>query len=153
MIRIEPTLKAKPQLIDLTPLVDVIFLLLIFFITTSEILPMKSLIIENPKLQQDAPATLAQIAVIMDKDQVIYVGSARSIVDMPSVFEELQEYVTKSLERYPKNKPTISLRIDREVSYENFLRLFSEVQKVHCPIRLAFKPDPLENEELIREAP
>ena len=95
MIRLKRTLKPKSQLIDLTPLVDVIFLLLIFFLATSEILPMKSLLVENPTLSETAQSHLAQIAVIMDRDQVIYVGSGRSIVDMTSVAQELNEHVQR----------------------------------------------------------
>lgn len=54
-MKFKSTLKPALALIDLTPLVDVIFLLLIFFVVTSDILPLKSLAIENPRLPQDAP--------------------------------------------------------------------------------------------------
>ena len=49
-MKFKTRLKTSMALIDLTPLVDVIFLMLIFFIVTSDILPLKSLLIENPKL-------------------------------------------------------------------------------------------------------
>src|SRR5436309_1962698 len=51
-MKFKTRLQPSMALIDLTPLVDVIFLMLIFFIVTSDILPLKSLLIENPKLEK-----------------------------------------------------------------------------------------------------
>ena len=47
-MKFKTNLKVSNSLIDMTPLVDVIFLMLIFFIVTSDVLPLKSLNIENP---------------------------------------------------------------------------------------------------------
>jgi biopolymer transport protein ExbD len=77
-------LKTSHQLIDLTPLVDVIFLMLIFFIITSDILPLKSLHVENPKLNRDSSPLTTQLLVVMDAQNVIYVGSKKAIVDLAS---------------------------------------------------------------------
>lgn len=140
-MRFSTRLKPCHNLIDLTPLVDVIFLLLIFFLVTSEILPMKSLLIESPHLPKEQPAKIAQLLVIMDADHVIYLGSKKEIVDMASVKERLKELIMQ----HPNNMPTVVLSIDRRVDYGQFLRLFSEVQDVNVNgasprIRLAFKP-------------
>ncbi len=139
-MRFRARLKPCHNLIDLTPLVDVIFLLLIFFLVTSEILPIKSLLIETPKLSCDQPAKLAQIIVIMDRDHVIYLGSKKEIVDMASVQERLKEHIAKLKEQNPDSVPTIVLSVDRRVDYGQFLRLFSQVQECSPRIRLAFKP-------------
>ena len=56
-------LKPSSSLIDLTPIVDVIFLLLIFFIITSDILPLKSLNVENPRLNKDSVPLTTQLLV------------------------------------------------------------------------------------------
>ncbi len=66
-------LKASTALIDLTPLVDVIFLMLIFFIVTSDILPLKSLNIENPTLEKQSAPLTTQLLVVVDAQNVIYV--------------------------------------------------------------------------------
>jgi biopolymer transport protein ExbD len=139
-MRFQPRLKPCYNLIDLTPLVDVIFLLLIFFLVTSEILPLKSLLIETPQLATDQPAKLAQLLVIMDRDNVIYLGSKKEIVDMASVKERLKELIEAMKNENPSANPTIVLSIDKRVDYGQFLRLFSEVQECSPRIRLSFKP-------------
>lgn len=139
-MRFQPRLKPCHNLIDLTPLVDVIFLLLIFFLVTSEILPLKSLLIETPQLTCDQPAKLAQLIVIMDSDHVIYLGSKKEIVDMATVKDRLKEQIASMKEINPQSSPTIVLSIDRRVDYGQFLRLFSQVQECSPRIRLSFKP-------------
>lgn len=139
-MRFQPRLKPCHNLIDLTPLVDVIFLLLIFFLVTSEILPLKSLLIETPQLACEQPAKLAQLIVIMDSDHVIYLGSKKEIVDMATVKDRLKELIASMKEMNPQSSPTIVLSIDRRVDYGQFLRLFSQVQECSPRIRLAFKP-------------
>ena len=135
--------KLKPcyNLIDLTPLVDVIFLMLIFFMVTSDTLPLKSLLIQHPKLKIAEPPKLAQLLLIMDKDQVIYLGSKKEIVDLSSLSEVLKRHIDFWKEAHEGSSPTIVLSIDRRVEYDIFLRLFHEVVKVTPRVRLAYKTD------------
>ncbi len=137
-MRFSTRLKPCHNLIDLTPLVDVIFLMLIFFLVTSEILPLKSLVIENPQLPIEQPTRLAQLIVIMDADQVIYLGSKKEIVDMESVKERLQEVISSLKIARPEYNPTVMLHVDRRVDFETFLRLFAQVQQCTSRIRLSF---------------
>ena len=139
-MRFQTRLKPCHNLIDLTPLVDVIFLMLIFFLVSSEILPLKSLLIETPEIETDQPAKLAQLLVIMDADHVIYLGSKKEIVDMGSVKERLKELINRMKEEHAESMPTIVLSIDKRVDYGQFLRLFSQVQECSSRIRLSFKP-------------
>lgn len=139
-MRFQTRLKPCHNLIDLTPLVDVIFLMLIFFLVTSEILPLKSLPIETPSIPIDQPAKLAQLLVIMDADHVIYIGSKKEIVDMSSVKERLKEMIAKMKEEAKACEPAIVLSIDRRVDYGQFMKLFSQVQECSPRIRLSFKP-------------
>jgi len=132
-------LKPSYSLIDLTPLVDVIFLMLIFFLVTSEVLPLKSLLIENPTLTQDAPNKLVQLLVIMDRDQVIYMGSKKEIVELGALKEKLREAIAVLKSQNPASDPVIALHIDRHIDYGIFLKLFSQVQECSSRIRLSFK--------------
>lgn len=77
-LKFNTRLKPSFSLIDLTPLVDVIFLLLIFFIVTSNTLPLKSLKIENPTLDRQAIPLTTQLLIVMDAQHVIYVGSKKA---------------------------------------------------------------------------
>ncbi len=76
-------LKASSSLIDLTPLVDVIFLLLVFFIITSDILPLKSLNVENPKLDRSTPPMTTQLIVVMDAQNVVFLGPRKRHFEHP----------------------------------------------------------------------
>jgi len=145
MIKFKTKLKQSHSLIDLTPLVDVIFLMLIFFMVTSDILPLKSLNIENPTLAKDSTPLTTQLLVVMDAQNVIYVGSKKSIVDLGSLKTHLLDEVQSLKNQYGNVDPTIVVSIDRRVEYGVFLRLFSIVQEC-CPrLRLVYKPSEEQN--------
>ena len=133
-------LKATSTLIDLTPLVDVILLLLVFFICTSDILPLKSLNVENPQLSRQSPPLTTQVLVLMDAQHVIYLGHRKDIIDMLSVPQALKEEIVRVKAEHPGIEPTVVLSVDRRVDYGSFLRLFSMAQECGSRVRLVYKP-------------
>lgn len=138
--RFKTNLKTSSNLIDLTPLVDVIFLMLIFFIITSDILPLKSLNIENPKLGIDSTPLTTMLLVVMDAQNVIYVGSKKLIVDFGSLKKHLEDEIETIKRQYGNLDPTVVVSVDQRVEYGSFLRLFSIAQEC-CPrLRLVYKP-------------
>lgn len=141
MMRFKSRLKAETNLIDLTALVDIIFLLLIFFIITSNILPLKSLNIETPEIRQDSLPLTTQMVVFMDKERTIFVGKERekiSLVELPSLLRKQLALVRKVT---PHVKPTIVLNVDRHVDYGTFLKLLYEVQDLGLTIRLSYQTE------------
>jgi biopolymer transport protein ExbD len=139
-MKFKANLKSSPNLIDLTPLVDVIFLMLIFFIVTSDVLPLKSLNIKNPTLDRDSAPLTTQLLVVMDAQNVIYVGSKKDIVDLASLKTSLQDEITQLEETHLGIQPTVVLSVDRRVDYGSFLRLFSIAQECTPRLRLVYKP-------------
>jgi biopolymer transport protein ExbD len=139
-MKFKSRLKPSFNLIDLTPLVDVIFLLLVFFLITSDILPLKSLNVENPQLNRDTLPLTTQLIVVMDAQQVIYVGSKNDIVDFGSIKEHLNREIQFLKSKHRGTQPTIVLSVDKRVDYGAFLRLFSEVQQCGSTVRLSYKP-------------
>lgn len=139
-MKFKTNLKASVNLIDLTPLVDVIFLLLIFFIVTSDILPLKSLNIENPTLERNSSPLTTQLLVVMDAQSVIYVGSKKMIVDLSSLKDTIKDEISKMAKQHAGVEPTVVVSVDRRVEYGDFLRLFSIVQETSPRIRLVYKP-------------
>lgn len=139
-MKFKTRLKPSMALIDLTPLVDVIFLMLIFFIVTSDILPLKSLLIENPKLQTDSAPLTTQLLLVMDAQHVIYLGSKKAIVDLNSLKQNLQQELQNLKRQNGGNEPTIVLSVDRRVNYGLFLRLFSIAQECCTRLRLVYQP-------------
>ena len=141
-------LKPSSSLIDLTPIVDVIFLLLIFFIITSDILPLKSLNVENPRLNKDSVPLTTQLLVVMDAQNVIFLGPKKDIVDLVSIKEHLLKEMSLLQQQHPGLEPSIVLSIDRRVQYDAFLKLFAEVQEVSSKVRLVYKPMEEESSEI-----
>ncbi len=139
-LRFKTTLKTSHSLIDLTPLVDVVFLMLIFFIITSDILPLKSLNIENPTLDKDSTPLTTQLIIVMDAQHVIYVGSKKAIVDLISLKSHLTEEIKKIKAQNFDMEPTVVLSVDQNVDYGAFLRLFSTCQECTSRLRLVYKP-------------
>ena len=137
-MKFKSRLKREHNLIDLTPLVDVIFLLLIFFMVTSNILPLKSLKIDNPRLAANTEPVITQILILMDSNQVIYVGSNKAIHDFQSLKSALREEVALAEER-GNPVPTLVLSVDRSIKYELFLKLFSTLLELKLPIRLSYE--------------
>lgn len=133
-------LKTSNSLIDLTPLVDVVFLMLIFFIITSDILPLKSLNIENPVLEKDSAPLTTQLIIVMDAQNVIYVGSKKSIVDLISLKNHLKEEMDQLKQHNSGIEPTVALSVDQHVDYGSFLRLFSICQECCSKLRLVYRP-------------
>lgn len=140
MMRYKTNLKTSVHLIDMTPLVDVIFLMLIFFIITSDILPLKSLNVENPVLERNSVALTTQLIVVMDAQNVIYVGSKKSIVDLSSLKSHLQEEIAKLKKNHHEGEPTVVLSVDKQVEYGPFLKLFSICQECSPHLRLVYQP-------------
>lgn len=139
-MRFKTNLKTATSLIDLTPLVDVIFLMLIFFIVTSDILPLKSLNIENPTLNRASAPLTTQLLVVMDSQNVIYVGSKKAIVDLASLKDALQTHIQQLKQQHAGLEPTVVVSVDRRVEYGVFLRLFSLIQESSPRVRLVYQP-------------
>lgn len=137
-MKFKTTLKTSTSLIDLTPLVDVIFLMLIFFIVTSDILPFKSLNIENPTIDKDSTPLTTQLLLVMDAQHVIYVGSKKVIVDFLSLKEQLQQEISWLKQQNGGHTPTVVISIDKHVDYGLFLKLFAIAQECCPTIRLAY---------------
>lgn len=133
----------------MTPLVDVIFLMLIFFIVTSDILPLKSLNIENPVLEKNSAPMTTQILVVMDAQNVIYVGSKKAIVELAAVKQQLKDEIDLFHQQYGSVLPTIVVSVDKRVDYGAFLRLFSIVQESSPRIRLVYKPEEIADNEYL----
>jgi biopolymer transport protein ExbD len=146
-MRFKSNLKTSFNLIDLTPLVDVIFLMLIFFMITSDVLPLKSLNIENPAIDRNSAPLTTQLLLVVDAQNVIYVGSKKAIVDLGSLKKELQDNIELLKKQHLGVDPTVVISIDRRVEYDFFLKVFSIAQETTPRIRLVYKHDENANQE------
>jgi biopolymer transport protein ExbD len=105
---------------DLTPLIDVVFILLIFFIVSSVFKK------EELALALDLPASSAkehevepkQLNIELSPTSLAYLGKV-------TTFEELNTELQKVTK---KDKPVI-VRIDKEVKYERIVKVLDLLQK------------------------
>ncbi len=109
-----------------------------FFIITSDILPLKSLNIQNATLEKPSPPRTTQILVVMDAQNVIYVGSRKEIVDLDTFCDSLGREIENTHKAHPGADTTVVLSIDRRVEYGSFLRLFSLAQQTGVKLRLVY---------------
>ncbi|MCB1149533.1 MAG: biopolymer transporter ExbD [Chlamydiia bacterium] len=137
-MEISTRLKHTNSLIDLTPLVDVVLLMLIFFLITSDILPLKSLNIHTPTLNTNSAPLTAQLMLALDAEGVIYLGAKKNIVDLATLKEELQKEIFRIKSRVPGADPTLVLSVDKNVDYGSFLKLFAIAQSTSPKIRLHY---------------
>ena len=111
---------------DLTPLIDVVFQLLIFFLLTSKYVeqapnPSSSIPVNLPESSLTASSNLPQEMIIsVDEEEKIYVGDEEITLDQ----------LTQRLSQLAKTKSNtlVLIRGDQKVSYGQIGRIMSIVQ-------------------------
>jgi len=109
---------SAPAAIELTPMIDMVFLLLTFFlVATTFHQSEREMQIALPEAQSAAPisAALREIVVNVDQSGAIIVGGRAIEV------AELEEMVASAVEANPKQKVTV--RGDRGTVYSNIVRV------------------------------
>jgi len=114
-------MKRREQLgIDLTPVIDVVFILLIFFIVTSVFKK------DELALMLDLPSADAK-AMEVDEDQVFIELSKNklAIKGIEVSFDSLED----NLKQIKNRKKAIIVRIDKKVEYERVVKVLDLLQK------------------------
>ena len=117
-MNLEPTNKSKAPTLALTSMLDVIFLLLCFFVTVSVFSQWESEIsIKLPSAKtSDEPERLpGEIIVNLDKTGFVKVNSA------PMTLEDLQARLKRISKFYP-GQPVI-IRADKETKYDDLVKV------------------------------
>ncbi len=107
---------------DITPLIDVVFLLLIFFMTSTVFKKSEMALLLNLPKTENASSTdssnVKTITIELAKDSVGYSGSK---IDISSLDGELAKVTDK-------NKP-IDLRVDKDVPYSRLVKVLDILKK------------------------
>ena len=105
---------------DLTPLIDVVFILLIFFIVSSVFKK------EELALILDLPSSQAQELEIKPKEVSIEITKDKlAIYGKETDFKDLDEKLANITDK----KNTIIVRIDKNVVYERVVKVLDNLQK------------------------
>ncbi|MCF7816442.1 MAG: biopolymer transporter ExbD [Kiritimatiellales bacterium] len=98
--------------IDMAPMIDMVFLLLIFFMVASVVTELDKVEVEIPKAEyaKVPEDTKGRLMLSVDKNNQIYAGT------VPVTIDELKELVSAELDRNPDLR--ILIRADERVEYK-----------------------------------
>jgi biopolymer transport protein ExbD len=105
---------------DITPLIDVVFILLIFFIVSSVFKKDELALVLN------LPTSTAQEIELKDKEIVIELNHDKLAI---SGKETTIEVLENEIEKIEDKKRNIIFRIDKEVKYEKIIEVLEILQK------------------------
>lgn len=108
--------------LDMAPLIDVVFLLLIFFILTSSFLH-PSLELKLPKAVQSTETQPEHIVISVDKKQGIYVNTAQVVI------ESLKDHLEPLLASRKEKERDIHLRGDENMPYKLFVQIMDQARQ------------------------
>ncbi len=80
-------MKLESGTLDITPLIDVVFLLLIFFMLTSSSIMQPAIRVKLPRVRIGAPVEVQKLEITIDKSDRLYIGKR------PVTMEELKAVV------------------------------------------------------------
>ena len=103
------TKPAKKVQINVTSLIDVMFILLIFFMVTSTFLEQPGMKLELPEAKSATVERIEKMVVYIDANQQIYFN------DKPLAIDHLKSQLKSALKR--SRKPTLVLRADERVPH------------------------------------
>ncbi|MCL2480424.1 MAG: biopolymer transporter ExbD [Spirochaetaceae bacterium] len=107
---------------DLTPLIDVVFMLIIFFLLTSTLIGEKSLSINLPSSSAGEISQTENIVIEIDKENNIFFQNAKT--DFKQIEFILKDIAIKT----NKLLPEIILRSDEECSFGTVVQLMDIIQ-------------------------
>lgn len=137
--------------INLTPLIDVLFILLIFFIVSSTFKRFSTVKLSLPSLNASAkPATATPIEISITQDGNIYIEEASVALD------QLPEVVKARLNASSQDQPTpVYLKVDRAAAYGKAMEVIHELQKEEIQTVLAVverSSAPVQQETKLKES-
>ena len=109
-------MKLERGTLDVTPLIDVVFLLLIFFMLTSSFLMQPSIRVKLPRVHVGSPVEVEKLEITIDDSDRIYVGKR------PVTIEELSVVVNDWANR--KTNLPVLIRGDEDASLGCVVRVW-----------------------------
>jgi biopolymer transport protein ExbD len=111
--------KREPLTPDLTPVIDIVFILLIFFMVTSVFKKEDvALALNLPKIDSGKEITdTKSITIELSKDEIAIEGNKYTL-----------DNYNKAIQNYASDTKIV-IRIDKDVEYEKVMSLFNMLQK------------------------
>jgi biopolymer transport protein ExbD len=112
--------KKKHQHINLTPLVDVVFLLLLFFMLTAHFVTAPTIKIALPDSKTSEPEVKEEVIVTIAKDGTLFLDKD------PIMLTGLQYSLQEKLKKL--KKPAVRIEADREATLGVVVRVVDEIR-------------------------
>ena len=139
-----------PNSLNMTPVIDIVFLLIIFFLVVSQFIESENFPVTVPdgcEFAQDDEEGGMQVTTltVMNKAEegiTFAVGpeeiTAQDVAGLSGVVSRLAELIDASLRDLPADKKTVTLRIDKDITYSHAQYALAAVaQSTAANIRLA----------------
>ena len=108
--------KRQPAVqLPLTALIDIVFLLLVYFLLTTNFLVEEGIKIKLPQARASAPQTEKVITVVVDRDGRAFLGT--EAVDIPRLFDRLRTLIGAD------GNKLVVVRADRTVVLNKAVRI------------------------------
>ena len=107
------------SLIDITPMIDLVFLLVIFFMVTSSLGKISSINVNLPRAEKSDENISGEVIVSINKDNEIFFNDVK--VNLNQIREE-----AKKLSDF---KGKIIIRADKETNYESVVSVIDSLNK------------------------
>jgi biopolymer transport protein ExbD len=111
--------KREAIAMDLTPLIDIVFLLLIFFLVTSSFKKEQlALLVKLPKSEQGAGTEkkIEQLTIELSDDEIALNGKKTTLEELPASFQAAEKSIL------------VNLRIDGDVKYQRLVKILDLLQ-------------------------
>ena len=99
--------------IPLTPLIDIVFLMLIYFLLTTNFMVEEGVNIKLPQAKASAPQIEEEITVYIDQEGRILLKNKE--VSLPKLFDALKELIGENPEKVVMVKADRSVTVDKVV--------------------------------------
>ena len=116
-----PKLEAGSPDISMAPLIDVVFLLLIFFMVTTVFPENKGLVIERPESQHSDPIVQKKMVIVVAKDGTIL------FKDKKIATHDIERLVKEQLIAVPNT--AVLLRIDKSATTQTLVSVMDACKK------------------------
>ncbi|MFO8056051.1 MAG: biopolymer transporter ExbD [bacterium] len=120
MVEIKSTRPSESAL-NITPLVDIVFLLLIFFLLTAFFVEPQGLGVELPEAEGAPVAEQEELVVVIDKHENI------TIKEVPVALSDLEKEVSGFLENHPDS--AVVIKSDRAVKLDAVVKAMDRCKK------------------------
>ncbi|BCS89931.1 ExbD/TolR family protein [Pseudodesulfovibrio sediminis] len=116
--------KRYSALLDIAPLVDVIFLLLLFFMLTSRMVSAPAIVIDLPQSRTAEVQTSSEVIITITDQGELFLG------DTPVILDDFVETLRACLQQ--KDTPVVHLRVDHEVEVGLLVSIVDCVKMSGC---------------------